>query len=227
MGYHTSPVMAFLMTYFNARLGWWFPNPDKPSTEKPSPNFSLFYLLRELLGVANEKSEFLAISDGGHFENLAVYELIKRKCEVIIVSDGECDPDLQFEGLGRLIRMCEVDLDTKINIDVSSIQTDKDSFWSKNRYVIGQIDYSKNTKPDGPKTGWLIYIKASMTGNENTAIKQYKTTHPTFPHETTSDQFYGEDQFESYRKLGYDIAENLFSSVANLNDFASMAKKLK
>jgi hypothetical protein len=66
-----------------------------------------------------------------------------------------------------------------------------------------------------------------MTGNENTAIKQYKTTHPTFPHETTGDQFYGEDQFESYRNLGYDITENLFSSVANLNDFASMAKKLK
>ncbi len=227
MGYHTSPVMAFLMTYFNARLGWWFPNPDKSSTEKPSPNFSLFYLLRELLGIANEKSEFLAISDGGHFENLAVYELIKRKCEVIIASDGECDPDLQFEGLGRLIRMCEVDLDTKINIDVSSIQSDTDSFWSENRYVIGQIDYSKNNKTGGPKTGWLIYIKASMTGNENMAIKQYKTTHPTFPHETTGAQFYGEDQFESYRKLGYDITENLFSSVVNLNDFASMAKKLK
>ncbi len=226
MGYHTSPVKAFLMTLFNARLGWWFPNPDKPSVERPSPNFSLFYLARELLGVANEKSEFLAISDGGHFENLAAYELIKRKCKVIIVSDGECDPLLQFEGLGRLIRMCEVDLDAKINIDVTAIQAENNSFWSQNRYAIGQIEYSEKIKPEGPKTGWLIYLKASMNGDENTAIKQYKATHPTFPHETAADQFYGEDQFESYRKLGRGIAENVFASVSSDENLASLAEKL-
>lgn len=226
MGYHTSPVVAFLMTLFNARLGWWFPNPDKSSAERPSPDFSLTYLVKELLGVANEKSEFLAISDGGHFENLAVYELIKRKCKVIIMSDAECDPEMQFEGLGKLIRMCEVDLDAKITIDVSSIQMDNDARWSHNRCTIGEVEYSKERKPDGPETGWLIYLKASMNGKENTAIKQYKATHPTFPHETTGDQFYGEDQFESYRSLGRDIAEKVFASVSGGDDFASLAEKL-
>ena len=229
MGYHTSPVMAFLMTIFNIRLGWWFPNPEKKDLpKKPSPNFSLFYLFRELLGVANETSEFLSISDGGHFENLAAYELIKRKCEVIIISDGECDPDLQFEGLGRLIRMCEVDLDAKITIDVSSIQLDKDSCWSKNRCAIGKIQYSKNKKSEEPEKGWIIYLKASMNGFEDTAIQQYKATHPTFPHETTGDQFYGEDQFESYRKLGYDITKQVFKpvEVEDINSFIKKAEKL-
>ena len=62
------------------------------------------------------------ISDGGHFENLAAYELIRRKCRVVIVSDAECDPLLRFEGLGTLIRMCEVDLGARITLDVGSIQ---------------------------------------------------------------------------------------------------------
>ncbi len=99
MGYHTSAPVSFLMTLFNARLGWWFPNPCMSDCKQSSPVFSLWYLLIELFGLANEKSEFLAISDGGHFENLAAYELVKRKCKIIIISDGECDPNYQFEGL--------------------------------------------------------------------------------------------------------------------------------
>ncbi len=122
MGYHTSPVVAFLLTVFNVRLGWWFPNPDKKKTELSSPHFSLSYLFAELFGGANDKSSFLMISDGGHFENLAAYELVRRRCSVIVISDGECDQDLTFAGLGTLIRMCEVDFATKITIDVSAIR---------------------------------------------------------------------------------------------------------
>ena len=55
------------------------------------------------------------VSDGGHFENLAAYELIRRRCRVIIISDAECDRQLTFDGLGTLIRMCEVDFGCKID----------------------------------------------------------------------------------------------------------------
>ena len=216
------------MTLFNARLGWWFPNPSKSNCRKLSPTFSLKYLIKELFGFANEKSEFLAISDGGHFENLAAYELVKRRCKVIIISDGECDPKLQFEGLGTLIRMCEVDGDigAKIDIDVRSIHPENESGWSRSRCAVGKNTLWKRRKwgndiPDG----WLIYIKASMNGQEDTAVMQYKATHPTFPHESTGDQFYGEDQFESYRSLGRDITEKLFEKVAIGN--RSMDKSLK
>ena len=92
MGYHTSHVVAFLLTLFNVRLGWWFPNPRKTGTQNPSPWFSLRYLFTELFGGADDKSKYLAISDGGHFENLAAYELVKRQCRLIIISDAECDP---------------------------------------------------------------------------------------------------------------------------------------
>ncbi len=221
MGYHTSPVVAFLLTLFDVRLGWWFPNPRKSGVQRASPLFSLRYLLMEVFGAADDKSKYLAISDGGHFENLAGYELVKRKCRVILISDAECDPKLGFEGLGTLIRVCEVDFGTTITIDVRPIQPAGESLWSQRRCAVGTIDYH-----DGSPLGTLIYFKASMTGKEDTSILQYKAAHPTFPHESTSDQFYKEDQFESYRRLGNEIASHTFESVRAETDFVTLAGKI-
>jgi len=221
MGYHTSPVVAFLLTLFNVRLGWWFPNPKKPGINSSSPWFSLRYLIMELFGEAGDSAKYLAISDGGHFENLAAYELIRRKCKVIIISDAESDPDLQFEGLGTLIRMAKVDLDAIVSIDVGAIRPSAGSLWSASRCAVGTIRYADGT------TGTLIYLKASMTGHEGTGILQYKSAHPTFPHESTGDQFYREDQFESYRSLGGEIAMETFEPVARSWNLAEDAAKLK
>ena len=226
MGYHTSPVVAFLLTVFNVRLGWWFPNPNTSSARFPSPHFNLSYLFAELFGEANDKSKFLMISDGGHFENLAIYELVKRRCKVIIVSDAECDPELTFEGLGTVIRVCKVDFGATIVIDVGSIRLGKGTGWSGNRCAVGKIVYA-----DGLE-GTLIYLKASMTGHEDTSILQYKASHPTFPHEATSNQFYGEDQFESYRRLGHEVARRTFATVVaerernQDHDMAGLAARL-
>ena len=222
MGYHTSTVVAFLMTLFNLRLGWWFPKPDLRKANRPSPPFSLSYLVAELFGLADDRSNYLAISDGGHFENLAAYELIRRRCKVVIIGDAECDPNLKFEGLGTLIRMCEVDFKAKIAIDVGSIGMG-DSDWSHSRCAVGKITYDG---VDEPREGLLIYLKASMTGHENTSILQYKSTHPTFPHESTGNQFYGEDQFESYRLLGKDVARTTFASADATSDMPAIVERL-
>ena len=88
----------------------------------------------------------------------------------------------------------------QITIDVERIRRTPSSEWSTLRHAIGRIDYR-----DG-ESGVLIYLKASMTGHEDTAVLQYKSSRPTFPHESTGDQFYREDQFESYRRLGQQIA---------------------
>ena len=208
MGYHTSPVVAFLLTVFNLRLGWWFPHPRKIATGQSAPLFNLPYMFMELFGGATYQSNFLMVSDGGHFENLAVYELIKRRCRVIVASDAECDPNLAFEGLGALIRMCEVDFDTTITIDVGSLKRRDGADWSEQRCAVGTIEYR-----NPPATGTLIYLKAAMTGLEPAAVLQYKASHPTFPHETTGDQFYAEDQFESYRRLGKEVATRAFDAA--------------
>ncbi len=79
---------------------------------------------------------------------------------------------------------------------------------------------------DGSPDGILIYLKASMTGREDTSVLQYKSSHPTFPHETTGDQFYGEDQFESYRHLGRSIGHELFAPLAEPQDAVAAAATL-
>jgi patatin-like phospholipase len=222
MGYHTSALTAFLLTVFNVRLGWWFPNPRKATGGSLSPHLSLSYLWAELFGLASDRSPFVMVSDGGHFENLATYELIRRKCRLIVISDAECDVNYTFEGLGTLIRVCEVDFKCHIDINVDEIRPTGQEKWSQRRFTVGTITYK-----DDPVPGVLIYLKASMTGtSEDMSVRQYKSSHHDFPHETTGDQFYGEDQFESYRRLGRDIANEVFKSFDKSLSLADAAVAL-
>ena len=196
MGYHSSTTVAFLLTMFNVRLGWWFGNPSRDRKGDRAPGFSLRYLAVELLAMATQDSKYLMVSDGGHFENLAVYELVRRKTGLIVCSDGEADPKYGFEGLGRLIRICKVDFNARIEIDLGSVRPDALTRNSRSHCAVGKIYYA-----DGSR-GWLVYIKASYKGAEDEAMQQYRSANPKFPHESTGDQFYSEDQFESYRTLG-------------------------
>ena len=61
----------------------------------------------------------------------------------------------------------------------------------------------------GAEPGMLIYIKASLNGNEPPDVKQYAALDPRFPHQATSDQFFDESQFESYRRLGLHVVEEI------------------
>jgi hypothetical protein len=180
-----------------------------------------FILVRELFGLADEGGDFINASDGGHFENLGIYELIRRRARVIIAADAECDPQLAFGSLGNVIRICETDFGAKIDIDISSIRQQEDSGVSHSHCAVGKITYSNGT------LGYLIYIKSSLTGDEDVGVAQYHSAHPAFPHETTADQFFSEDQFEAYRRLGRHIAERTFRGAANdvPNPFV-MASKL-
>jgi hypothetical protein len=219
MGYHTSSAVAFLLTMFNARLGWWFPDPGK-KIPRPTPRFNLYCLARELFGLATDSYSYLMISDGGHFENLGAYELVRRRCSVIVVSDAECDPELHFEALGTLIRMCEVDFNARIDIDVNALRVTAGAAWSPRRFATGDIVYDDGT------VGTLIYFKASMTGHEDTSILQYRSGHADFPHESTGNQFYGEDQFESYRRLGREIVVGALDGVPLNADWRSAADQV-
>lgn len=221
MGYHTSPVVAFLLTVFNVRLGWWFPNPSKPSkVKKGSPTFSIGPLVRELFGSAGETAGFLNLSDGGHFDNLGIYELVRRRCQVIIAADAECDPNLVFGSLGNVIRICEVDFGAKIAIDVASIRKHPDTGLSVNHCAVGKIYYDDGT------TGYLIYMKSSLSTDAETAVLAYKASHPDFPHETTADQFFSDDQFESYRILGRRVAARTFRDIDPSATFLTIAENL-
>ncbi len=202
MGYHSSPATSFLMTMFNARLGWWMGNPrDKFNWLRTSPRRGLLYLLNDLLGLTNDRTGFVNLSDGGHFENLGIYELVRRRCRYIIACDAEQDDALAFNGLGNAIRKCRTDLGTEIDVRATRIHPHDGNPHSTLHSVVGEIKY-----PNG-ETGTLLYLKASLTGDEPADVLEYKSRQTAFPHDSTmGDQFFDESQFESYRKLGVHIA---------------------
>jgi hypothetical protein len=216
MGYHSKPSVAFLLTVFNLRLGWWMQNPAHADVwENAGPGWGFRYLLAELFGATDESTSFVYLSDGGHFDNLGIYELVKRRCRFIVVSDAGCDPNIEFEDLGNAIRKCQIDLGVSIDIDARVIVPDPATGRSLFHCAVGIIRYPGSSRTgdvdsgDGYE-GYLLYLKPSLSGNEPRDVLQYAAAHPEFPHESTSDQWFAESQFESYRKLGYHIAAEVF-----------------
>ncbi len=212
-GYHSSPPLAFLMTLFNVRLGWWLGNPAHARAwKRPGPWFGLYYLLKELFGSTDEKSRFLYLSDGGHFENLGIYELVRRRCRFIVACDAGQDGELTFADLGNAIRKCRDDFGVDIEINVDPIRKQADSSRSLWHCAVGTIHYEN--VDDGAQPGTVVYVKASLTGSEPTDVLNYASTDPAFPHQTTVDQWFDESQFESYRQLGYYIGTTTFEKAA-------------
>jgi hypothetical protein len=214
MGYHSSPTLAFLMTVFNVRLGWWLRNPRYgPVWRDPKQGVSLRELLYELLGMTTDDKKWVYLSDGGHFENLGVYELVRRRCRLIVACDAGQDGAVTFEDLGNAIERCRADFGVDIEIDLTNLRPgpDRRSQW---HCAIGTIRYDRlpPVKEDDPVEvpGTLLYIKSSLTGDEPADILRYAAEHPAFPHESTNDQFFDESQFESYRALGYHSVEDVF-----------------
>ncbi|HYL19779.1 MAG TPA: patatin-like phospholipase family protein [Burkholderiales bacterium] len=212
-GYHSSKAVAFLLTVFNVRLGWWMQNPAKPGAwGTPGPRFGLQYLLSEVFGLADEDSEFVYLSDGGHFENLGIYELVRRRCRFIIAIDAGMDPKFGFEDLGNAVRKCQVDFGVRIDIDTKASVPMQGTGKSMYHCGVGRIHYEE-ADPTAI-AGFLLYIKPSLTGNEPVDIMQYASVHPEFPHQSTTDQWFDESQFEAYRKLGYYIATTVLEKSA-------------
>jgi len=114
MGFHSSTAMAFLMTIFNVRLGWWIRNPRREAPD--SPAIGLWQLIKELTGSTNDTSPFVYLSDGGHFDNMGLYELLRRRCRTIVICDAEADGSLCFEGIGMAIRKARVDFGIEVDV---------------------------------------------------------------------------------------------------------------
>jgi len=228
MGYHSSPVVTFLMALFNARLGSWLGNPGAPgdrSFQRSAPPIGVFPLLREMFGLTTDSSDFVFLSDGGHFENLALYEMVLRRCRFILVSDGGADPTATFEDLGNAIRKIRIDMgvpidfpdgihiysrDVTINTTPGTSPVTDGTYWAVGRIRYSQIDRAVgDERPDEEFDGVLLYVKPALYGTEPPDVDNYAKMSPTFPHESTADQFFTESQFESYRALGAYIVDQM------------------
>jgi hypothetical protein len=219
MGYHTSKALAALMTVFNVRLGWWMPNPvHGRDWEAGGPGISLLYLLSEFIGSCHEGSRFVYLSDGGHFENLGVYELLRRRCPLIVACDAGADAAFRFDDLGNLVRKARVDLMVEISIDPENLRPPLDAAGvigeSPVTHVIGDIVYPPAAGGGQPERGTLVYVKSSVPRGVPADVDNYRRTHPGFPHQSTGDQWFDEGQFESYRRLGLAVGERLVKDLA-------------
>ena len=213
------PAVAFLMCALNLRLGLWLPHPLNPKRlQGIAPGW---YFILEALGLSRSDqvasqgftghghfpdlrrgASKLHLSDGGHFENLGLYELVRRHCRYVIVSDASADPDLRFGDLGNAVRRVREDFGVEIEIDVGPLRKGADGFSSQHA-VVGTIHYDGL---DGTDKGLVIYFKPTLTGDEPADVLEHRALNPHFPHDGAGDQFYNEAQWESYRRIGQHCA---------------------
>ncbi len=188
-------------------------------------------LLREITTRLDEKSRWVNLSDGGHLENLATIELLRRRCKFIIIGDGEADLKLNFNGLATLIRTAQIDLGIEIKINLDAVRLKKAAkddlvrTVSAAHWAVGTIRYPRmvkkgETEKEGlaEEVGHLLYLKSSFTGDETEVVQEYRRRNPNFPHQTTSDQSFDEGQFEAYRSLGEHIASSALDPAAKPGD---------
>ena len=228
MGYNSSPALAFLLTFFNVRLGWWLGNPGPAGDDTcnlRNPNTSLRPLLAEVFGNTDARHPYVYLSDGGHFENLGFYEMVLRRCRRIIVSDAGSDQKFVFEDLGNAIRKVYIDFGIRIRIDRMGLfprPLDKAKDENPKYCATGRIFYSDVDGKDAP-IGEFVYIKPVFYGEEPQDIYNYAKTNEAFPHQSTGDQWFSESQLESYRALGsYTVSQ--ICGKKNPEDVSTMAE---
>jgi hypothetical protein len=207
--FRNRPV-ALLMSLVNLRLGYWVGHPDpRKQRSKRRTHFSTAW--RELSGKLSEERPMLQLSDGGHFDNLGIYELIRRRVRLIVACDGTADPAFGFSDFITLLARIEADFGARIEfqpgtgLEVFMPSTaagfPRNTQLAQRGFTVGKIKYSDDSEGD------LIYITTTLFRGLGLAALGYKAANPAFPDQTTADQFFDDAQFEAYRQLGYNVGE--------------------
>jgi hypothetical protein len=227
MGSHTpSAAMSMLLAFLNVRLGCWMATPSRPEWRAPQARFWPYYLIREFLSYTTSVGTFSYLTDGGHFDNTGVYSLVERGCRYILMVDCGADPRPTFEDLGNLARRCRIDFGAEIDIKSLTPLSAKE-LAERRALVVGRIRYteahvralgwpdSRAASPEA-REGVIVVLKPTRTKDLPVDVEQYALCNEVFPQQSTSDQWYDEAQFESYRRLGEWVAETTFAKLQTL-----------
>jgi hypothetical protein len=227
LGRATNLGVSLVLGLANVRLGVWW---------RSGCGVDLARGLDRLFGKVFRSQAFLAqeliakfhglrriwqyLSDGGHFENTGIYELLRpeRDVALIVACDDGCDEAYQFGDLANLIRLARIDFGIEIEVDAAAAADPVQG------EVFGTIaDFAKRKRGDTkcalllnvydtrparsaqPRCR-IIVIKPRTVKGLAIDVANYAASHPLFPQEPTSDQFFDEAQWEAYRKLGMDLA---------------------
>lgn len=225
VGPQRNMLFAILMALLNIRLGIWIPNPLRYGKRPHAPAANHFNAgLAGVLDWTSQKGRFLEITDGGNFENLGVYELLRRGVPTIVVCDATADPKTAFADLQNLLSRAEADFGVTITFPpppLAPLMPSKANArfplgvaFATQPFVVGEIGY-----PNGAQ-GKLYYIKPAIFAGLRVHVLGFKGAFPAFPDDSTVDQFFDEARFEAYRELG-------FACVDRMLDDPEILKKLK
>lgn len=226
---------AMLYGLANLRLGrWWesgaFAGSQSNASRVARQTFKTqTYLLDELLArFFGTQRPLQYLSDGGHYENMGLYELLRpaRGVRLIVACDCGCDPHYQFEDLANLMRMVRIDFAAEIEVDtrithnhmlgaVFGVPEDfrsTDGLAAQKCALLLNVYHSKMSYRAHRPDARVVVLKPRMIPAAAADLGQYHATHPAFPQEPTADQFYDEAQWESYRKLGLETARTVFGT---------------
>jgi hypothetical protein len=253
LGARTSLAASLLLGIANVRLGYWWNSHIKPDDRQ---GVRTVPTLRNRIGErvnawfpvqAHLTQEFTArffgpnrerwyLTDGGHFENSACYELLRRRVPFIIASDNGQDAGYTFEDLANLVRKARTDLCADIRFlsrsDIETIvepslhgaigvlddfRTAEDGQliaglargFARAHALLAHVYYEGAAEP----ASLMLFVKPTLTGDEPLDVLEYRQQHRAFPQESTVDQFFDEAQWESYRALGEHIGAQLFRKI--------------
>ncbi|GAC1629333.1 MAG: hypothetical protein NVS9B10_20390 [Nevskia sp.] len=236
LGSRTTIGLSFLLGFANVRLGYWWDAGDRMDAPR-GLRATLGRLLRTAFPIqCYLLDEFTAtfrgpgvrrwyLSDGGHFENMGAYELIRRRLPMIVIVDGEEDSDYSYEGLGNFVRKARLDFDAEIEFlddaalkqllhpellplfgDLDALCPKGDGGFSPRHAALARVRYIGSEA-----RSLIVYLKPTLTVDDPVDVREYRSKHPDFPQQSTLNQFFDEAQWESYRKLGEVIAGRVFA----------------
>jgi hypothetical protein len=175
---------------------------------RPRPH----YLFKEMLGRTKLNDRFLYVTDGGHFDNLGIVELLRRGCTTIYCLDAGGDPAGTYAALGEAIALARSELQVDIDIDPSPINPHAKDEPPATDHVIGRIRYRATPTGSGEVTcdakessddvGRIVYCRAAVTAQAPFDVRAFQAKDHRFPHHSTFDQLFDDEKFESYRALG-------------------------
>jgi hypothetical protein len=156
------------------------------------------YVLREALGGTRSTHRFIYLTDGGHWENLGLVELLRRRCTHVFCFDASADSAGAGLDLGRAIALARTELGADIDVDPGPVLPDETGLGADTA-VTGWVRY-----PSQQGDAKLVYARAVLTGTSSWDLHAFKARDARFPNHSTTKQVFSDEQFEAYRTLGYE-----------------------
>jgi hypothetical protein len=205
-----------LMAATNIDLGIWMPNPrvvTDPNTR--FPRVRLGYLLKEILGWYDPADRYVFVADGGHWENLGLVELLRRRCRTILCLDASGDTVGAFTTLRQAVELAGLELpDVVVDIDLTGLDTIGAGSAALPGGLVASLTVTYRGTGEETFTGTIHYAKAQVASNLDIALRRYAKADRRFPNYSTGDQFLGDEQFRQLVELGRAAGNELVKLAA-------------